>query len=513
MPPAEVSLSLRQAPELVRRYKAKMALFALLVLGGTVLWTAFGPRTYRSEAKLLVRLGRENTTVDATATLGQAPVVSVPTARENEINSIIEELTSRNLIERVVDSVGPEAILGTEPPAALALSAADAAAAEPNPPLVIDQRYRAILALNKALKVDAVKKSNILLVSCEASRPDTAQAIVSRLVDLSLDRHMTINRTPGAFKLLAQQAARLDARVRQTEEELRTLKSQTSLVSAEAQRQILATRVGRLDDELLQATVNLSAAEAEVAALEKEVARLPRMQVTATTRGVPNQAADLMRGQLYTLQLKELELLARHPEEHPEVKLIRRQTAAAKEILAREEATREQITSGPSRLHEDLQQALVRQQTQIVALRTRKQSLQLQQQHERDELKRFLADELRIARLQRRLELDVAQQRKYAENLEQGRIDQALQSERISNISVVQSATHEVKPIRPRWSINLGFGLLFALAGAAGLALGLEYRRVLAAQESAASRVSSLPHPPLRAPAGQAGSLPGSPPG
>ena len=112
----EAYFSLRQLPALFWRHKGKMILFALVVMGGTVLGTVFGPHTYRSEAKLLVRLWRENTTVDPTATLGQAPVVAVPIARENEINSILEELTSRNLIVRVVDSVGPEAILGTTPP-------------------------------------------------------------------------------------------------------------------------------------------------------------------------------------------------------------------------------------------------------------------------------------------------------------------------------------------------------------------------------------------------------------
>jgi uncharacterized protein involved in exopolysaccharide biosynthesis len=507
MSSSEVSFSLRSVPTLIRRHKGKMILFALLVLGATVAWTAFGPRTYRSEAKLLVRLGRENTTVDATATMGQSPVVAVPMARENEINSILEELTSRDLIEHVVDSVGPDAILKTVPPEpapgatapaqpTTSLPPTTASGGEPDFPPTIDARYRAILALTKALKVEAVKRSNILVVSCEASRPDTAQAIVSRLVDFSLDRHMAVNRTPGAYRLLVQQAAHLDTRVRQTEEELRTLKSRTGLVSPESQRQILATRIGRLDDELLQATANLDSTQAEVTALEKQLARLPRTHVTATTRGVPNNAADLMRGQFYTLQLKELDLLARHPENHPEVKLIRRQSAAAKEILKREETTREQVTTGPSRTYEDLHQTLVRQQTQLVALKKRKEVLEEQLQHERAELKTFLADELQIARLQRRLAIEDSTQRKYAENLEQGRIDQALQSERISNISLVQSATLEAKPVRPRWSINLGFGLLLAVAGSLALAFLVESRRQPAAPADQAATAPAMNLPP-----------------
>jgi uncharacterized protein involved in exopolysaccharide biosynthesis len=163
-------------------------------------------------------------------------------------------------------------------------------------------------------------------------------------------------------------------------------------------------------------------------------------------------------------------------------------------------------------MHEDLQLVLVRQQTQLVALRMRKAIVEKQLQHEREELKTFLADELRIARLQRRLELESTQHRKYAENLEQGRIDQALQSERISNISLVQSATCDPRPVRPRWSINLGFGLLLALTGSGGLAVLLEYRRLLpSAEESALRRLAVSPRdPPSRSqPVVPPGSLPG----
>ena len=82
-----------------------MALFVVTVMTAVGLYTLFGPRGYRSEAKLFLRLGRENSTLDATASFGESPVVAVPQSRETEINSIIEILKSRNLIAQVVDSL------------------------------------------------------------------------------------------------------------------------------------------------------------------------------------------------------------------------------------------------------------------------------------------------------------------------------------------------------------------------------------------------------------------------
>src|SRR6185369_7902508 len=99
-----------------------------------------------SQSKLLLRLGRENVVLDPTATFGQT-AVSVPQSRENEINSALEVLKSRPLIEQVVDSVGPGAILGREPP--------HEPGAPPAPASTAD-REEAIRTVFKSLEVEAV---------------------------------------------------------------------------------------------------------------------------------------------------------------------------------------------------------------------------------------------------------------------------------------------------------------------------------------------------------------------
>ena len=68
------------------------------------------PREYRSEAIIFVRLGRESVSLDPTATTGST--VSVLESRDNEVNSIRDMLTSRALLESVVDQMGPDVVLG-----------------------------------------------------------------------------------------------------------------------------------------------------------------------------------------------------------------------------------------------------------------------------------------------------------------------------------------------------------------------------------------------------------------
>src|SRR5262249_5440215 len=329
------------------------------------------PRAYRSQAKLFVRLGRENATLDPTATFGQAPVVAVPPSREHEINTAAEILKSRVLLEKVVDAIGPQAILdGRDTP--------PADQAGPAPHGAVQERYRALRKLTKLLDVEPVKRSNVVAVSYDGPTPELAQAVVSKLLDFYLERHMQLNRTPGAHQFLAEQTARQRAQLTRAEEELRDLKSGTGLIAPDAQRPLLVNRMGRLQDDLLQTSGALAAAEAEVRLLREKLAGLAPTHVTARTKGIRNEAADNMRGQLYALQLRELELRLKHPAGHPELQRVREQAAAAAEILRREEHEREQLTEGPSRVYEEAQLALLKQEPVVTSLRAKAEALRAQ---------------------------------------------------------------------------------------------------------------------------------------
>src|SRR5580698_9202926 len=68
------------------RHKGKGTLWFIVVVAATAAVILYWPRSYRSEAMLFVRLGRESVSLDPTATMGQT--IAVSESRENEINSI-----------------------------------------------------------------------------------------------------------------------------------------------------------------------------------------------------------------------------------------------------------------------------------------------------------------------------------------------------------------------------------------------------------------------------------------
>src|SRR5687768_3793256 len=101
----------------VWRHKGKIAATFLAGVVVTLAYLSLAPRKFRSEAKLLVRMGRESITIDPTATTGQ--FVAASQSGETELHAVEELLGSRAAAERIVDQFGPSVILekkGSGPP-------------------------------------------------------------------------------------------------------------------------------------------------------------------------------------------------------------------------------------------------------------------------------------------------------------------------------------------------------------------------------------------------------------
>ncbi len=452
------SSSLRAALAVVSRQHRK----AILVFGGivavVVLATLLTPKTYRSEGKLLLRLGRENMALDPTAMLGSTPLLTVQQSRENEINSVIEILHSRVLLEKVVDAIGPARMLGH----------GENEAATPA------LRDEAIRQMNRALDAEAVRKSNVLAITYDASRPELAQTVVNKLVDQFLDEYIQLNRTPGGEEFLTEQTANIHKRLEGREDELRTLKDKTGLAAPDERRTIIANRIGKLEDELLETNSSLAATEAEVARLHEQLADLPEQQVAEQTVGFSNEAADGMRQQLYTLQLREKELASKVTNDHPQLQEVRQQIAQAEAVLSKEKPERTQTKTAISKTHEETQLQLLKEEPVIASLRAKSDRLTAQLNSEKASLAKLNEDELQVARLQREVQLEDANYRKYVDSLEQARIDRAMATEGKSNISIVQPGTLDMKAIKPKLLTNFALAIILGLIGGLGSAFAID---------------------------------------
>ena len=447
------------------------------------------PKSYQSEAKLFLKLGRENVGLDATTNLGQSATVSIPPSREEEINTAVEVLRSRLLIEEVVDAVGASAVLKKpDPPGG--------EKGKPSSPLgqiwdVVDgasgwvlrfvpqsplsEREQAVLKLNKRIGVEAVKRTNVIAVSCEAPSPEFAQTLLTKFIAFYVDRHAQINRAAGAHQFLQEQAASIKGDLTTLEDKLRVLKNTSGLAAPLEQRQTIVAQIGRLEDEEKLTRALVAATEAETRAIQTRIAGLSEVQTLSSSYDNPNAVADGMRQQLFALQLKEKELSARTTERNVELKLVREQVAASQKLVAAFDKTRSQYTTGPNRNAEELRLQLLRQESALAASRAKASVLDTQLAAAKTQLRTQTDSELQVAQLQREIEIRDANYRKYANALEQARIDDSLERERISNIFVVQPPTLSGKPVRPPQLFALLAGVGIALFGGVVLAYVAEY--------------------------------------
>ncbi len=456
-----VGSSLRDFYRVLFRRRGRMLLCFVAIVGLTTIGTLLWPESYQSDAKLLVRIGRESVTLDPTASTGQ--VLTIHQARESEINSELEILTSRELAEKVVDAVGPEVIAGPGLLQRLGL------------PSGADPRERAVEHLMEGLNVEVLKDTNIITLSYRARSPDLAQRVVGKLIDLYLDKHIAAHRTTGSYEFFSQEADKLRGALAQTEARLRDLKNKTNVGALDEQRRILLDRIGAVQQEIQQTNTGLSASAAKVAEMQRMLPDLPQTVVTQQTSGFPNTAADGMRQKLYELQLKEQDLLSKFNETSAPVVEIRRQITQAQELLKHEEEKRTQVTEGLNMAYQQVKANLLVEQAALSALKAKGTSLTGELSRARGELKALNDTEVELAQLERQLATERESYKKYSSDLEQARIDRALEIERISNISVVQAATLVSVPVSPRNLLNIILGFVLGLFGSTGVAFLAEY--------------------------------------
>lgn len=454
--------------------------------------TFLGPKWFRSEAKLFVLVGHDSVSIDPTATTGQT--VSVQEPRDNEINSIIELLKSRVILQSVVTSLGPEAVLGR------GTSSESGQLAGLAKPLNIFAPYsvedEAIKKLFSNLSVVAAKKSNIIGVSYDANSPELARDVVTKLIEEVRQAHMRVHRTTGSQEFFAAQVGHLQTKLVQLERELRDVKNTSGVASLTIQRDLKLEQVHDLERSLLKAESTLSATTAEMKAHQTSLQKLPENITTDETTGMPHSKIAAMREKLFELQIQEKEILSKYTPLHPHAVAMRDEVAAIEHLL-KEEPPESQVTKGRNTAHVEIQLASLKTESSAASLQAEAATLRKQLEPARQDIQHFNNKEVEIARLEREIALDSANYKKYSEALEQARIDNELELRNISNLNVLQPASYSITPSRPRPIFNLGIGLLAAMASSVVVGLLLEQRRSRWTWASQSTLTTESPVAPL----------------
>ena len=241
--------------------KALITLLATLVL--CALAIIFLPRTYVSEAILFIRLGHESVALDPTASTGST--VQVLESRESEVNSIRDMLQSRAVLEAVVDTMGPEVVLGDEDlPDEFTHSKI-----APEDDVAKSPRQEAIKMLWQEVFVISERKSSVLKVGVEASSPQLAQRILQVYIDCYKTMHTNAHKTPEGNEFFAKQSKVLQQQWRDLMDELQLAKKTAGVVSIEGAQDILKEQISETKAQLMDVESQRSSTSARFTMLER----------------------------------------------------------------------------------------------------------------------------------------------------------------------------------------------------------------------------------------------------
>lgn len=477
----------RQASSL-RSYLELPFVYKRLILGcllGSLLvgWLALlaWPRSYESEAKLMLRVGRESVSLDPTATTSQTLLLQK--TQEEEVVSALEVLGSRQIAEGVVEQLGDTAILNGSLPSEG--SAAQDSLVDRAKGLVrgaigsvvsgvglrddISDREMAIRRVQGTVEIKAQKKSNVISVRGTAKTPDMAQALVQQTCDTFLDQHLSTSQTAGSHDFFTQQVQAAESRLVDLTDRKSDYMKQRGIVSVEASRVLLQEQLASCERELLTAKGSLDQVNAEIADLRRKIADTDDEIIAARQEGSDSTWSG-MRQQVYELELQEKNLAAKYTPKHRRLIETREQLDGARTILAklRSERVDQSMTPNPMKLRmlDDLQ----RSQTQVVGLQT----IVLEKERQRIQIAgqvRELHDwEIELTQMDRDIDSSSASLKKLVEKLEEARVIEALRNKQISNVSIFQPATFVERAASPNKRMLAAGFLMLGLCSGVGLA-------------------------------------------
>jgi uncharacterized protein involved in exopolysaccharide biosynthesis len=472
--------------KLFRRRWLILSIFLPVVIVVTAGSFLVFPR-YEATAKILLR--RERAALYFSPNESSRPQISEE-IREEDLNSEIELLSSRSLLEAVVR----QHQLDARPPcpsvhsqdgllhqvrvllcrpwyklwrlSETLISGQSASDRTNSAPQRIEQ---ALLTLEKNLEIVPIKKSSLILVHYRDRDPVLAAQVVKSLIDHFEAKHVQLYQTGGAYKLFHSETATRRDRLRQSEEALQDFQQAAKIADSGRQKEQSLIRLADFEASLKATEADIEATHEKIAVLENQLAAQPK-RIAAETRIVQNEALSSIKAKLMELEVERSELQTIFKPGYSQLHDIDRKIQQAKRIIANESATHIQEQSTQNNpIYQTLESDLLQAKTTLASLEGRKRELQQQVHDYRQASQRFSELEIEVERLKREVRVNEEAYLAYVKREEAARFADAMDRHRIANISVAEPAYVPLKPVAPRKKLNVLLALV--LGSSAGLAM------------------------------------------
>ena len=424
------------------------------------------PNQYSSDGLFYVRLGRGAVSIDPTTEPTRS--VSLQESRSSEVNSISQMLNSREIADRVVRNVGARAINHPrnwiERLARIA-GKDDAQVEENDERIKYEQQIAHEEAVKKVLKsvsINVPKDSYTISVTAKGSDPLLSQQIVQAFMDEYGAYHVEAHQSTGSLDFFekqtkASQTAALDAR-----RDLQQARKELGWMSTESAEKSIRDRIIELELALDQAESGYAESQSRTQALKEQLEGVKEWVPMEVSR-VANDTAVGMRTYLYEAQMVDGEKLSKVTANHPRYKILQNKISQGNEIADATEDEREQRTEALNPIRITLESEYQTAYAKNAGFKSRLESLRSSMTEARADLARLSQDATQLAELS--WTADIAEENflSHAKSLESSRITSELDKQEMSDVSVIQNASLNLKKVGPpRLALSL-VGVLLGL--------------------------------------------------
>lgn len=419
------------------------------VLPMSILYALFGT-SYQAEMKILVRRGR----ADAPVSAGEnAPLdLTRMAVTDEELNSEVELLQGDDVLRKVVEETG----VGQRD--WLRFLHWDDGPAE--------RVERAARRLAKKVKVESVKKTNLIAISYAADDPQTAQRVLQSLAGVYLEKHTAVHRPGGEMPFFEAQMSESRRALEDSKQRLLQFAVMHGVAAAGLQRDLAIQKLSDMDANNRQTQIDLAETEQRVANLQALLATLPERTTTQVRTADNPELLKALKSSLLDLQLKRTQLLTKFEPNHRLVQEVDRQIAQAQAAIAAENATpvRDETTDKNAH-YEWAKSELENSEVEMRALQARATATSSQKFAYQLITQRLGKDAITQDDLLSNEKAALDNYLLYVKKQEEARMNDALDERGIVNVAIAEPP---VAPALPVWSAPMILIVGLGVAGAAG---------------------------------------------
>ena len=447
--PPPPSISAEDILFVLFRHKWKILTFSILGLVAAALLYFQTPPVYQSETKLLLRYVLERKSLGPITADSQ---IQSPTAGgENIINSELEILGSFDLAVQVARAIGPEKLLAKSGGGNSVMSAAR--------------------LIKTGLSFDVPRMSSVIRVVFKHPDPAMVQPVLEKVIENYFKKHLEVHRAVGlADEYLSQQMESLRFKLAKTEEDLWNVQTNAGFISSDDLKSFGERRMKILVD---LSVAQAGAEERKAAIKDLEKVTPSRTNAAVAEIGVPMDKLSEYRSvstQLTALTETLPSLLLKYADSNPLVQRVKDQIAGLAERKAKMEEENPKLVAlgvpsgGAGTQFADVSTLL----SEARAFETRIRIYNSQLEQIQGEELAFAKAQSTIDKLRRQKEVEETNYKYYSSSLEQARIDETLDSSKMSNIKTVQEPS---PPSRDTSKEMKPAGMVLAAGLLAGVAL------------------------------------------